>query len=309
MKWTTENMGNLNGKVVIVTGANSGLGYYTTLAFARKGAEVIMAVRNTEKGKSAAKNIKASMNRADLKLMQLDLADLDSVKSFAENFKKEYKQLDILVNNAGLMAIPESRTKQGFEMQFGTNHLGHFALTIHLADILTKTENSRIVTVSSLMHKIGKINFSDLNWNGSYKKWAAYGQSKLANLLFTYELQRKLEEAGKSAIAVTAHPGYAATNLQTKGAIMEGSNFNKMLNEMANKIFAQSAEMGALPTLYAAVEPSLKGGEFIGPDRMGGSRGYPTIAKVNGNKLNPEVAKRLWEVSEELTGLKLELEE
>lgn len=306
MKWTIEKMGNLNGKVVIVTGANSGLGYYTTLAFARKGAEVIMAVRNLEKGKSAAKNIKASMNRADLKLMQLDLADLDSVKSFADNFKKEYKKLNILVNNAGLMALPESRTKQGFEMQFGVNHLGHFALTLLLADMLTKTENSRIVTVSSLAHKIGRINFSDLNWNSSYKKWAAYGQSKLANLLFTEELQRRLKESGKSSIAVSAHPGYAATNLQTKGAIMEGSKINKWFNEMANKIFAQSAEMGALPTLYAAVDPELNGAEFIGPDRLGGLKGNPTIAKVNGNKLDPEVARKLWEVSEELTGLKLE---
>ena len=307
MKWTTDNIGNLDGKVTIVTGANSGIGYYTTLELAKKGATVVMACRNMAKAESAAKGIKAEVKNAQLDIRKLDLADLESVHSFAEGFKKDYRKLDILINNAGLMAIPESRTKQGFEMQFGTNHLGHFALTLHLSDILTKTENSRIVTVSSIAHRIGTINFTDLNWNSSYKKWAAYGQSKLANLMFTIELQRRLEEKGASTIAVAAHPGYADTNLQTKGAIIEGSEFKKAFFSLANNLAAQPAAMGALPSLYAATAHLVEGGKFYGPNKLGGFRGYPREEKINEKKVDKVVAKKLWEVSEDLTGVRFEI--
>jgi len=203
------------------------------------------------------------------------------------------------------MAIPRARTKQGFEMQFGINHLGHFALTLLLADILTSTENSRVVNVSSLAHLIGKIKFSDLNRDKYYNKWLAYGQSKLANLLFTSELQRKFDKAGKPTISVAAHPGWAATNLQTKGPEMEGSKIKAWMYDMGNKLFSQSAAMGSLPILYAATEPSIKSNQFIGPDSMFGFHGYRKPDKLDGKKVNEIAAKKLWDVSEEMTGLQL----
>ena len=304
MKWTSDNIEHLDGKIIIVTGANSGLGYYTTLELAKKGATVVMACRNVLKAESAANSIKAEVKNAQLDIRKLDLADLESVNSFAANFMKDYTKLDVLINNAGLMAIPESRTKQGFEMQFGTNHLGHFALTLQLAEVFTQTKNSRIVTISSLVHKMGEINFTDLNWNSSYKKWAAYGQSKLANLMFAIELNRRLKDKGHPTISLAAHPGYADTNLQTKGAVIEGSGFKKAIYSFANVLLAQPAAMGALPGLYAATAPDAKGGKYYGPEKLGGLWGYPREEKINETKVDPEVARKLWDVSEKMTGIK-----
>jgi NAD(P)-dependent dehydrogenase (short-subunit alcohol dehydrogenase family) len=227
----------------------------------------------------------------------LDLADLSSVKNFANTFLAEHDQLDVLINNAGVMAVPYRKTADGFEMQFGTNHLGHFALTGLLIDLLKVTPNSRVVTVSSIAHLLGKINFDDLNSEQSYQKWSAYGQSKLANLLFAYELQRRSAKSNGNPISIAAHPGYAATNLQNSSSFFS----------FANKLVAQSPEMGALPTIYAATSPEIQGGEFIGPDGFLGQRGYPHKTQSNKRSHNQETARRLWKVSEELTGVRFML--
>lgn len=296
-KWTTANIPDLSGKLALITGANSGLGYETTLALAAKNAEVIMACRNLQKGQAALEQIKAEAPNAKLVLMQLDLGSLASVRKFAEEVHAKYDHLDLLINNAGIMAPPYGKTADGFETQIGVNHLGHFALTALLLDLLFAAENSRIVNVSSQAHTMGKINFDDLQSEKRYVKWAAYGQSKIANLYFTYELQRKLTAAGKSTISVAAHPGYAATNLQSTSSFFT----------WANNFFAQSAEMGALPSLYAATNPDVKGADYIGPHAMGGWRGYPVIVQSNNLSHDEGIAARLWQVSEELTGIKFTL--
>jgi len=304
MKWTASNMPDLAGKTALVTGANSGLGYYTCLELARKGAHVILAARNKEKGHAAVEKIRSELPNASLQFMKLDLANIETIKYFAGSLKEEYDKLDILVNNAGVMAIPLLRTAQGFEMQFGTNHLGHFALTALLFSFMESTPGSRIVTVSSLMHKIGKINFDDLNWEKSYSKWPAYGQSKLANLLFTLELDRRIKESGKQVKAMTSHPGYASTNLQTRGGEMEGSKMNVLMNKLMNKLMAQPAWKGALPSLYAATCEKAGSGKFYGPSGLGAVRGYPREEKINPKFTDPEIAKRLWEESEKMVGFK-----
>jgi NAD(P)-dependent dehydrogenase (short-subunit alcohol dehydrogenase family) len=226
---------------------------------------------------------------------QLDLSDLASVNSFAQGFHSEYDRLDMLINNAGVMAIPYEKTADGFERQFGTNHLGHFALTGLLLDLLLSTENSRVVTVSSTGHRTGRINFEDLNSEESYSKWGAYGQSKLANLLFAYELQRSLAAVGSTTISAAAHPGYTATNLQS------GTIFRFL-----NPIMAQSQEMGALPTLYAAVADDVNGGDYIGPGGFMEQRGYPKKVHSNGSSHDEMIARKLWQVSEEMTGVKFD---
>jgi NAD(P)-dependent dehydrogenase (short-subunit alcohol dehydrogenase family) len=291
--WTTKNIPDLLGKVAIVTGANNGIGYDAARELAKKNATVILACRNTGKGDAASQMILNVYPLANVNVMQIDLADLDSGKSFVETFRSDYDRLDILINNAGVMAIPYGKTADGFEKQFGTNHLGHFALTGLLLEMLLSTEQSRVVTISSTGHRMGKINFEDLNCEESYSKWGAYGQSKLANLLFTYELQRRLAAAGSSTISVAAHPGYTATNLQS-------GTFFKFLNP----ILAQGQEMGALPTLYAATSPDVTGGDFIGPDGFMEQRGYPKKVHSNGNSHDRATAQKLWQVSEELTGVK-----
>jgi NAD(P)-dependent dehydrogenase (short-subunit alcohol dehydrogenase family) len=292
-KWTTRDIPDQNGKTVIVTGANSGIGYEAARALAQKGATVIMACRNLEKSEAAAKQIRGENPLGRVALKRLDLADLSSVKRFAEKFLEEYERLDILINNGGVMATPYQKTADTFELQFGTNHLGHFALTGLLYDLLKKIPGSRVVTVTSYAHFLGWINFGDLNSEKFYQKWLAYAQSKLANVLFGYELQRRKELNGRNPTSVVAHPGYAATNLQ------QHSSFFSFLNP----IMAQSAEMGALPILYAATCPEIQGGEYIGPDGFLGQRGYPHRAWSSPSSRNLVKARRLWEVSQEMTSV------
>lgn len=303
-KWTANDAPDQAGKVAVVTGANSGLGFETTRGLVRKNATVIMACRDLKKGDAALEKIRREFPDVKVELMWLDLADLDSVRQFADNFKQRYSRLDLLINNAGIMAIPFRETRQGFEMQFGTNHLGHFALTALLLPLMLETPGRpRVVTTSSGLHMIGGLNFADLNWSKGYTPYKAYGRSKLSNLLFTYELQRQLDAKGEKVLSVASHPGYAATNLQTAGAKMENSNLKERLALLRNRLMAQSAEMGALPTLYAATDPDVKGGQYFGPGGLTGMHGYPKVVGSNKKSRDPELAAKLWAVSEELTGV------
>ncbi len=305
MNWTIENIPNLTGKTVIVTGGNSGLGYESVKAFAGKGAEVILASRSTEKGEEAKKAILRDVPEGNIKVMQLDLGDLESVRTFASAFKQNHQKLDVLLNNAGIMMTPYFTTKDGFEGQLGTNHLGHFALTGLLMDNVLQTKGARIVNVSSGAHKNGTMDFSNLQYeNGrDYKPMKAYGRSKLSNLLFTYELQRKLEAADKDAIAVAAHPGVAMTNLARH---MEGRFLFKLLIPLFKRM-AQDPAMGALPQVRASVDPSVKGGEYYGPDGKREYKGYPVVVPSNDASHNQVDAASLWEESEKLTGVKYDL--
>ncbi len=294
-KWTEKNIPNQSGKVAIVTGSNTGIGFEAAKMLAGNGAKVIMAVRTIQKGEEAAEKIRVKFADANVYVMELDLADLESVKSFADEFKKAFSQIDLLINNAGVMIPPYTKTKDGFELQLGTNHLGHFALTAQLLDILKQTENSRVVNVASLAHTRGELDFDDLNWeNRSYSKWKAYGDSKLANLYFTYELQRKFEEYGFDTIAVAAHPGGTNTDLARHNFIFG----------LLGSIIGQSPEMGALPTVCAATDENIEGGDYTGPDGFGEFYGNPI--KVDSNRLSKDemIAKRLWKISEEMTGVK-----
>jgi len=304
--WTTDSMPDLSGKIAVVTGANSGLGYETALGLAQKGAQVIVASRDANKGQEAVRKLQSGRPKGSVSFMQLDLASLAAISGFATNYAKQYKTLDLLINNAGVMHLPYRETADGFEMQFGTNHLGHFALTGLLLPTILKTPKARIVTISSGLHHSGHINFDDLNGKQNYNEYKAYSQSKLANLLFTYELQRKLKAHGANAMAVAAHPGYSATNLQFGAARMTGSALRERMMQVANTLLAQSAAMGALPTLMAATSPTLQGGEYIGPKGFQEMRGYPVVVKSNTESNDLSVAQRLWTVSEELTGVKYE---
>ncbi|MBI1278396.1 MAG: SDR family NAD(P)-dependent oxidoreductase [Anaerolineaceae bacterium] len=304
--WTTESMPDLTGKTAIVTGANSGLGYETALALAAKGARVIVASRDASKGQVAVKQIEATRPKGSVIFMPLDLADLTAIRQFATQFAGQFKSLDLLINNAGVMHLPYRTTADGFEMQFGTNHLGHFALTGLLLPVLLRTSKARVVTVSSGLHRSGHINFDDLNAKSNYSEFRAYSQSKLANLLFTYELQRQFEAHQSDVIAVAAHPGYSATNLQFGAARMYGSVLRERVMQVANSLFAQSAAMGALPTLFAAVSPTVHGGDYIGPKGFQEMRGYPAVVKSNAESYDVNVARRLWLVSEQLTGVQYE---
>ncbi|MGH7781253.1 MAG: oxidoreductase [Candidatus Binataceae bacterium] len=302
-KWTAQDLPDLSGKEIIVTGGNSGIGYEAALQFARKGASVILACRNMTKAAAAAAQIKAAYPAANVEPMALDLSSLASIREFAASYRARHRALDILVNNAGVMAIPYARTADGFEMQFGTNHLGHFALTGLLLEPLLAADHARVVTVSSGAHRMGQVRFDDLNWEHGYAKWRAYGQSKLANLLFTLELQRRIDAHAGKIIAVACHPGYAATNLQAAGPRLEGSQLMESLFGVANRVFAQSAAMGALPTLYAAAAPDVRGGEYIGPDGLAEMWGNPTRVKRSAAAKDQSVATRLWNVSEQMTGV------
>jgi len=301
--WTADQMPDLSGKTVIVTGGNSGIGLEALRQFARKGASVVLACRDRGKGQAAIDAITSSQSGGRIEMMQLDLANLASVRAFADAFRAQHEALHILCNNAGVMALPYRQTADGFEMQFGTNHLGHFALTGLLLDRLRQTDGARVVTVSSGAHRFGKIRFDDLQWQHGYRKWQAYGQSKLANLLFTYELQRRFEAAGARQIAVACHPGYAATNLQAAGPRMAGSSVMESITDLGNRVFAQSAAMGALPTLYAATAPDVRGGDYIGPDGLGELWGPPKKVSSNARSHDAEAARKLWEVSQTLTGV------
>lgn len=290
-----------------MTGASSGIGLETARALARRGARVVLACRNPEKARAAGHEVGAAAPTPDAVLsLPLDLADLASVTAFVDAFRKQHATLDLLVNNAGVMATPLRRTADGFEMQFGTNHLGHFALTGQLLDLLLAAPAARVVTVSSSMHRPGRIVFDDLQSERSYRPWRAYQQSKLANLLFSFELQRRLARCGAHAIAAAAHPGYAATQLQEVGPRARNAALMTWAAGLGNRLLAQSAAMGALPSLYAATAPDVRGGDFFGPKGWFGMRGYPRRVRPSMRARNEQVAARLWAVSAELTGIRYE---
>lgn len=303
--WTADDIPALTGRRVVVTGANSGLGLVTAMELARHGAQVTMAVRDTTRGEAAAAGVRAvAPDAGQVEVRRLDLADLASVGSFADSWSQDHPDgLDLLVNNAGIMAIPRRLTADGFETQFGTNHLGHFALTALLFPALVAVPHARIVTVSSQAHRFGKMDFDDLMGERRYSAWGAYGQSKLANLLFTSELQRRIDIAGIPLKALAAHPGFARTNLQAVGPRERYGERATAVTSVMNRLLAQSAEMGALPQLFAATAPELPGGSYIGPDGFLEQRGHPTIVGRSAAAQDTAAARRLWQVSEELTGV------
>ncbi|ADB49497.1 oxidoreductase [Conexibacter woesei] len=298
-KWTADQIPDQSGRLAVVTGANSGLGLITAKELGRSGAHVVLACRDTAKGEAAAREIRGAAPQATIEVAALDLGSLASVRDFAERFTGEHDRLDLLVNNAGVMAPPRRTTADGFELQLGTNHLGHFALTGLLIEQLRAQDGARVVTLSSGAHRFGAIDFDDLQRERSYNRWRAYGQSKLANLMFAFELDRRLRAAGSGLLSVAAHPGYAATHLQSAAA----PTVDRVIMKATNALFAQSAEMGALPTLYAATAPSVAGGDFIGPDGFAEQRGHPEVVRGNAASRDEAVAARLWSVSEELTGV------
>ena len=317
-RWTTDDMPRLDGKTVVVTGANSGLGYEGTRAFAEKGATVVMACRSVDRGERAAAAVRSATDGGhgrdlDLDVRECDLASLDSVRSFAEGVAADYEAVDVLCNNAGVMAIPRSETEDGFETQFGVNHLGHFALTGRLFPLITAAEGvdgaARVVTQSSGAHEMGTMDFADLNWEQSYGKWKAYGRSKLANLLFAYELQRRLDSTDGNATAgdvsvrsVACHPGYADTNLQLRTARESGNPLMKVGMRVANAALGQDPDLGALPMLYAATA-DVDGGAYVEPGGLMNMRGHPTVGRSNDASYDRANARRLCEYSTEATGV------
>jgi len=297
-KWDSSNISDQKGRVVIVTGSSSGIGFEAARVLAEKNAKVIVAVRNLEKGNTAADKIRDQYPNADLKVMELDLADLNSVRRFAAEFKENYDRLDLLINNAGVMMPPYTKTTDGFELQFGTNHMGHFALTGLLLDLVIATKDSRIVNISSSAHHFGDIDLEDLNWEKrKYKKARAYGDSKIANIYFTYELQKRLEQAGQNTLVTAAHPGWTATELQRHAGLLS----------FLNNFFSQGIDMGALPTLYAALGEDVKGSDYYGPSGWREMKGYPKKVASNERSHDQEIANKLWDISEELTGVKYNL--
>ena len=304
LRFTAADIPAMPGRRTVVTGANSGIGLVAARELARAGAHVVLACRDLAKGEAAREAI-APVLTGEVSVARLDLADLDSVRAFAG---ARTEPLDLLVNNAGVMALPHRTTVDGFELQLGTNHLGHFALTGLLLPRLLAGTSPRVVTLASIAHRIGKVDFDDLQSERRYRKWRAYGQSKLANLLFAFELQRRADQRSAPLRSVAAHPGYAATNLQLAGPRMEGRSIGERARGLANMVFAQSDEQGALPTLYAASAPDLPGGAFVGPDGFGELRGHPKLVSASADAMDVETARRLWRVSEELTGVSFELD-
>jgi len=302
-KWTTDKIPDQSGRVAIVTGANSGLGLATARELALHGASVVMACRNMDKGREAAAGLEALGPHSPVELAELDLSSLDSVQAFAEDFLSNHAQLDLLINNAGVMAPPRGETRDGFELQFGTNVLGHFALTGRVIGAMEGCEDARVVTLSSNAHKMGRINFDDLQSTRRYARWAAYGQSKLGDLMLALELDRRLRAAGSPIKSVAAHPGYAATNLQTAAPPL----IDRTVMRFTNVFMAQSADMGALPTLYAATDPDVEGGSYVGPDGIGEFRGHPRLTSPTRAARDEQVAARLWSTCEELTGVHFDL--
>ncbi|RLM75813.1 oxidoreductase [Halorubrum sp. Atlit-26R] len=318
--WTTDEMPRLDGKTVVVTGANSGLGFEGTRAFAARGATVVMACRSVERAEDAADEIRADAGGevdGALDVRECDLASLDSVEAFAEGLKDGYDAVDVLCNNAGVMAIPRSETEDGFETQFGVNHLGHFALTGRLFSLLKDADgiggDARVVTQSSGAHEQGEMDFSDLNWERSYGKWKAYGRSKLSNLLFAYELQRRLDAAGGSETgdgddgapnvrSVACHPGYTDTNLQMRTAAESGNPLMKVGMKAANAVLGQAPEIGVEPMLFAATA-DVDGGAYVEPGGLMNMRGHPTVGRSNDASYDREDARTLWEYSTEATGV------
>lgn len=301
-RWTADNIPDLTGRVALVTGANSGIGFEAAKELVRKGAETVLACRSPERGRAALDTLKAAIPEARAELMALNLASLVSVERFAAAFNERYPRLDVLANNAGIMAVPWAQTEDGFELQNGTNHLGHFALTGRLLDLLLSTPGARVVSVSSVGHRQGKIDLDNLLYeNGGYGPWKAYFRSKLLNLLFTYELQRRFEAAGAGASSLAAHPGFASTNMGTAAVRPRGLGWAFTL--FIGKV-EQSAAMGALPTLRAATDPTARGGQYYGPSGFYEARGYPVVVKSNPISYDEEVARRAWGASEELTGVR-----
>ena len=302
--WTVSDIPRLDGRLAVITGANSGLGLETAIALAGAGASVVLACRDEARGSEALEKINAVHPDATVSVERLDLADLSSIRAFATRFSGRHDGLDILVNNAGVMAIPHRVTTDGFEMQFGTNHLGHFALTGLLLDRLLARPGARVVTVSSTAARVGRIRFDDLQGERRYGKWSAYGQAKLANQLFALELDRRARGVGADLISVAAHPGYADTNLQSVGPRMSGSDLMERLSGLGNRVMAQPAAAGALPSLYGATAPGVTGGRYFGPDGLFQTKGHPKPLPFLSAAKNPDTAWRLWEVSEELTGVR-----
>ncbi len=301
-RWTADDIPDQRDRTFIVTGANSGLGYVTARELARHGAHVIMTARNEAKGRQAIERLRARQPDASVELRHLDLSDLDSVKAFAEGIIDKVA-VDVLINNAGVMMPPRTLTKQGHELQFGTNHLGHFALTGLLLETLLWGGEPRVVTVSSTAHKSGSIHFDDLTGERGYSRWPYYAQSKFANVLFALELDRRLRSSRVPMRSVLAHPGYSATNLQSSGP----TGVTKLVLMAGNRFFAQDVETGALPQLYAATSPKVEGGQFIGPGGRAEARGYPTLVQPIPAARSRKTARRLWELSEELTGVRYDL--
>src|SRR5229473_5458249 len=293
-KWTSDDVPGQHGRLAVVTGANTGLGFETARVLAARGASVVLAVRDTEKGKRAAARIAGTAPGANVMVQPLDLTSLDSIRAAASELRVRHPRIDLLVNNAGVMFTPRQATRDGFELQLGTNHLGHFALTGLLLEQMLPVPGSRVVTVSSIAHRIrARINFGDLQGERSYRRVAAYSQSKLANLMFTYELQRRLSGAG-TTVAVAAHPGLAATEL---------ARYTPAIVAFSYALVTQKAAMGALPTLRAATDPGVAGGQYYGPRGFLGTRGYPTLAHSSGRSHDTAIQRRLWTASEELTGV------
>ncbi len=303
--WTTAKMPDLTGKVAIVTGANSGIGFEAAKEFARKGARTILACRSLDKARIALDQILAEIPNSPAEILQLDLTSQATVHRFVTDFKARYGRLDVLVNNAGIMWVPYGKTEDGFESQFGTNHLGHFALTGLLIDLLLKTPGSRVVNVSSNGHRTGNMDFDNLMFTDGqgYSPHRAYARSKLANLLFTYELQRRYEAIEADAIATAAHPGASSTRLVDH---LTDRWYWKILLPIILRM-SQSAAMGALPTIRAAVDPDVKGGEYYGPSGFMEQRGYPVVVQSNGSSHDQESARKLWQISEQLTGVHFDL--
>jgi NAD(P)-dependent dehydrogenase (short-subunit alcohol dehydrogenase family) len=294
-KWTTDDVPGQQGRLAVVTGANTGLGFETARVLAARGASVVLAVRDIEKGKRAAARIADTAPGANVTVQPLDLSSLDSIRAAADELRAKHPRIDLLINNAGVMFPPKQTTRDGFELQFGTNHLGHFALTGLLLEQMLPVPGSRVVTVSSLAHRIrARINFDDLQGQRSYSRVRAYAQSKLANLMFTYELQRRLSGAS-TTIAVAAHPGLADTELTRNSPAITAFLYARVMS--------QKPAMGALPTLRAATDPGVLGGQYYGPDGLFGARGYPTLAESSRRSRDPAVQRRLWTVSEQLTGV------
>ncbi len=293
-KWTSDDVPGQRGRLAVVTGANTGLGFETARVLAARGASVVLAVRDTDKGKAAAARIAVTAPGATVTVQPLDLASLESIRAAAAELRARHPRIDLLVNNAGVMFPPKQTTVDGFELQLGTNHLGHFALTGLLLEQMLPVPGSRVVTVSSLAHRLrARINFGDLQSERSYRRVAAYGQSKLANLMFTYELHRRLSGAA-TTIAVAAHPGLAATELTRNSSAASAA---------LARLISQKPAMGALPTLRAATDPGVLGGQYYGPGRIFGARGYPELAASSGQSRDTAIGRRLWTVSEELTGV------
>ena len=304
-RWTGDSVGDVTGKRIVVTGGNSGIGLEAARLLAGKGADVVIACRNLAKGQTAVDDIRTT-TAANVELLELDLADLTSVEVAAEEYVKRFDRLDVLVNNAGVMALPFRQTVDGFEMQFGTNHLGHFALTGRLLPLLLDTSGARVVTVSSNAHKAGRLNLANADGSKGYSKWPAYAMSKLANLLFTFELDRRVRAAGVGLQALAAHPGYTTTNLQTAGPSMAGSKIGEAVMHLGNAAVGQPARIGALPTVYAAVSPDAHSGDYIGPGGFMEMRGYPVKVSATRTARDPGNAAQLWEASERLTGVRYE---